>query len=76
MFRYLFWTGWGFESHISRVGMDGSNRTVVISSGLVWPNALTVDHLSDRIWWADANLHYIGSVFITNLFQNQSAYTQ
>lgn len=59
---YLFWTDWGHSSYIGRVNLDGTNKLRIISASLVWPNGLTVDVISDRIWWTDANLHYIGFV--------------
>lgn len=39
--------------------MDGSNRKVLHSSRLVWPNALSIDLISERLYWADAKLHVI-----------------
>ena len=39
--------------------MDGTNRKKVIESKLGWPNGLTIDYITDRIWWADAHLDYI-----------------
>ena len=38
-----------FDRIISTVGGDY----------LSWPNALTLDYFSDKIWWADAHLDYI-----------------
>ena len=26
---------------------------------MAWPNALTIDYFTDKIWWADAHLDYI-----------------
>ena len=59
LFRYVYWTDWGDSAHIGRIGMDGTNRTVVIDTKLVWPNALTIDFITNRIWWADVHLDYI-----------------
>ena len=60
---YIFFTSWHLQAFIGRVGMDGTNRTNIISTvngdKLAWPNALTVDYFSDKIWWADAHLDYI-----------------
>ena len=42
--------------------MDGLKRQVIIdSSQLTWPNGLTIDYTSDRIFWADSKRDYIGS---------------
>lgn len=60
--RYLFWSDWGFTPSISRAGMDGTLRAVIIDTRLGWPNALTVDYDTNKLWWADAHLDYIESV--------------
>ena len=62
--RYLFWSDWGFTPSIGRAGMDGSMRTVIINTRLGWPNALTVDYDTNRLWWGDAHLDYIEWVAI------------
>lgn len=46
---------------IERAGMDGSDRQVVVNSSLGWPGALTVDTVSNRIYWTDERLQAIGS---------------
>ncbi len=60
---YIFFTSWHLQAYIGRIGMDGSNftRIVYINNGdkLAWPNAITVDYFSNKIWWADAHLDYI-----------------
>ena len=44
---------------VGRLGMDGSERVTIISESLGWPNALTIDYVTERIIWADARLDYI-----------------
>ncbi|CAH1789469.1 unnamed protein product [Owenia fusiformis] len=56
---YLFWTDWGLAPYIGRIGMDGTNRSKIITQKLGWPNALTIDLVTNRLWWADAHLDYI-----------------
>lgn len=58
---YLFFTDWGHHAFIGRMGLDGSNftRIVLYQNKLVWPNALTIDYFSDKLFWADAHLDYI-----------------
>ena len=58
-FSLVFWTDWGLSPYIGRVGTDGTNRTKVITERLGWPNALTIDYVTKRIWWADAHLDSI-----------------
>uniref|UniRef100_A0A3B3DWZ7 EGF-like domain-containing protein n=1 Tax=Oryzias melastigma TaxID=30732 RepID=A0A3B3DWZ7_ORYME len=57
--RYLYWTDWGDNAHIGRIGMDGTNRSVIIQDKITWPNGLTLDFVNDRIYWADAREDYI-----------------
>jgi len=45
--------------------MDGSTRTVIVSTRLGWPNALTVDYVTNKLWWGDAHLDYIEYVYFT-----------
>ena len=62
---YVFFTSWHLQAYVGRVGMDGDNSTftrIISTAGgdrLAWPNALTVDYFTDKIWWADAHLDYI-----------------
>ena len=39
--------------------MDGSNRQVLHSTGLIWPNGITLDHEAQRVYWVDAFLDRI-----------------
>ncbi|XP_029461540.1 low-density lipoprotein receptor-related protein 2 isoform X2 [Rhinatrema bivittatum] len=55
----VYWTDWGDRAFIGRVGMDGKNKTVIISTKLEWPNGLTIDYTNDKLYWADAHLNYI-----------------
>ena len=56
---YVFWTDWGLAPYIGRIGMDGTNRSKVITEKLGWPNGFTIDYVTDRMWWVDAHLDYI-----------------
>ncbi|XP_078354052.1 low-density lipoprotein receptor-like isoform X1 [Oculina patagonica] len=60
---YMIWTDWGETPKIEKCGMNGdtTTRQVLISTNILWPNALAVDYTIDRIWWADAKLHTIES---------------
>ncbi|KAI2662129.1 Low-density lipoprotein receptor-related protein 4 [Labeo rohita] len=45
---------WGANPKIERAGMDASNRTVIISTNLTWPNGLAIDYSTERlIYWTD-----------------------
>nr|XP_032807603.1 low-density lipoprotein receptor-related protein 2-like isoform X3 [Petromyzon marinus] len=61
-FGLLFWTDWGHRAYVGRAGMDGARPQALVSSKLEWPNALTLDYTTDRLYWADAHLGCIESV--------------
>ncbi|KAB0389160.1 hypothetical protein E2I00_009171, partial [Balaenoptera physalus] len=58
---YLFWTDWGHIAKIERANLDGSERKVLINTDLGWPNGLTLDYDTRRIYWVDAHLDRIES---------------
>ena len=55
----MFWTDWGQQPRVERAGMDGSERTVIVSTKLYWPNGLSIDYPNRRLYFADARLDYI-----------------
>ncbi|KAL1116301.1 hypothetical protein AAG570_005796, partial [Ranatra chinensis] len=55
----VFWTDWGPKPKIERCEMDGSNRMSIITKSVLWPNGLSIDYPSNRIYWADAKHHVI-----------------
>lgn len=62
--RLLFYSDWGEDAHIGRASMDGTDHRVILSKsnvkfGVKWPNGLTIDYVTYRIYWADAKLDYI-----------------
>ena len=58
----MFWTDWGAEPKIERAGMDGSERRLLVTENVLWPNGLTLDLVSERLYWVDAKLNLIGEV--------------
>ncbi|XP_052236453.1 prolow-density lipoprotein receptor-related protein 1-like isoform X3 [Dreissena polymorpha] len=59
-YGYLFISDWGDQPHISRLSMDGVQRKHIITEDLAWPNGLTIDYVTEKLFWADANYDYIG----------------
>ncbi|XP_022326935.2 low-density lipoprotein receptor-related protein 4-like isoform X2 [Crassostrea virginica] len=55
----IFWTDWGQVPKIERSYMDGSGRSVIADTSLFWPNGLTLDYATDKLYWADAKHHVI-----------------
>ncbi|XP_072435638.1 low-density lipoprotein receptor-related protein 2a isoform X2 [Chiloscyllium punctatum] len=58
-FGYIFWTDWGYQAYIGRMGMDGKNKSAIVTTKLEWPNGLTIDYTNDKLYWTDAHLNYI-----------------
>ncbi|XP_041434027.1 low-density lipoprotein receptor-related protein 1B-like [Xenopus laevis] len=52
---YLYWIDCCEYPHVGRVGMDGSNQSVVIETMISRPMALTIDYVNKRIYWANEN---------------------
>lgn len=42
--RYLFWTEWGQNPCIGRSRLDGSDQVTLVSSGITWPNGISIDY--------------------------------
>ena len=55
----MYWTDWGSNPKIEQAAMDGSSRRTVITGNLGWPNGLTIDRSTNRLYWADAKLDKI-----------------
>jgi len=56
----VYWTDIGLHAYIAKVGMDGTQRRIIISDRIVWPISIAVDVNTKKIWWADGHLNYIG----------------
>ena len=47
----MYWTDWGNSPKIERASMDGSSRSVIVSTELGWPNGLTLDYSTQTLYW-------------------------
>ncbi|XP_064419902.1 low-density lipoprotein receptor-related protein 1B [Latimeria chalumnae] len=52
---YLYWIDCCEYPYIGRIGMDGTNSSVVIEMMIFRPIALTIDYVNSRLYWADEN---------------------
>lgn len=52
--RVMYWTDWGTFPKIEKAEMTGKQRNVIVNTGLVWPNGLTLDSNKHRLYWVDA----------------------
>ncbi|KAF4524942.1 hypothetical protein B566_EDAN012698 [Ephemera danica] len=50
---------WGENPRVERVGMDGTNRSTIINTKIYWPNGLTLDVATKRVYFADSKLDFI-----------------
>ncbi len=56
----MYWSDYGLDT-IERASMDGSSRSVIISTDLSTTYALTIDYDSQTLYWADYDLDRIES---------------
>jgi len=61
----MYWTDWGANPKIEHAEMDGSARQTIITGNLAWPNGLTIEQATNRLFWADAKLDKIESSDLT-----------
>ena len=48
---WMYWTDWGANPRIERAGMDGTHRSTIVSYDVKWPNGLTLDLVTKRVYW-------------------------
>lgn len=41
--RIMFWTDWGSSERVESAGLDGKSKSTIVTSGMFWPNAVTLD---------------------------------
>ena len=61
----MYWTDWGANPKIEQAEMDGSARQTIVTGNMAWPNGLTIDQATNRLFWADAKLDKIESSDLT-----------
>ncbi len=57
----MYWTDLGSRPAVERSGLNRDVREVVVSTGLVSPSGLAVDHGSQRLYWCDMSRGVIES---------------
>ncbi|KAM4535299.1 low density lipoprotein receptor a isoform 2-T2 [Fundulus diaphanus] len=60
--NFIYWTDWGNPAKIERGGLNGVDRTALVTDNIVWPNGITLDLLNQRLYWVDSKLHTLSSV--------------
>ena len=49
----MFWSDWGEVPKIERAAMDGSSRSVIVSTQIGEPYGITLDYSTKRVYWTD-----------------------
>ena len=65
----MFWTDWdSSQPRIEMASMSGEGRKVIFNvsqiEGAGWPNGLTVDYDSYRVYWIDAKYELSSTISI------------
>ncbi|XP_054274081.1 low-density lipoprotein receptor-related protein 1-like [Macrosteles quadrilineatus] len=59
----MYWSDWSTSTEpmgkIESAWMNGENRKVFVDSELQWPNGLTIDYFTRKLYWCDAYLDKI-----------------
>ncbi|EDV28584.1 uncharacterized protein TRIADDRAFT_19424, partial [Trichoplax adhaerens] len=50
---YIYWTEWGDKNKIVRAAMDGSAKQIIRSDNMYWPNGLSIDYLTEKLFFTD-----------------------
>lgn len=51
----MFWSDWYEKApKIERANLDGSERKLIVSTNLAWPNGVALDLENQKIYWCDA----------------------
>lgn len=62
----MFWSDWNEKKpKIERANLDGSDRTLLISEALTWPNGMALDVATNKLYWGDAKTHKIEVMLLT-----------
>lgn len=56
-FSLMFWTNWNEQKpSIMRSTLAGKNMRIIISSDILTPNGLTLDHKAEKLYFSDGSL--------------------
>lgn len=60
LFRHIYWTNWNSHNPaIQRAHFTGYDMESIITTDIRMPNALTLDHKAQKLYWGDARLDKI-----------------
>lgn len=67
---YMFFTDMGFDSEqmkLERAFMDGSNRLELVKDRLGSPTGITLDIVTQRVYWSDSHFDTVETVTYSGL---------
>lgn len=70
-FRVMIWTDWGNQK-IEFAKLDGSERWDLVTKDIGYPNGVSYDFASKRVFWCDARRDIIGYVDLLPLYVNEA----
>lgn len=76
---WMYWTDWEEDEvndsigRIEKAWMDGSNRRIFVTSNMLWPNGLTLDHSTSTMYWCDAYYDHIERIYLNGTGRRVSA---
>lgn len=59
---FMYWTDWGTPAKIKKGGLNGVDIHSLVTENIQWPNGITLDLPSGRLYWVDSKLHSISSI--------------
>ncbi|KAM7142839.1 low-density lipoprotein receptor isoform 1-T1 [Molossus nigricans] len=59
---FMYWTDWGTPARIKKGGLNGVDIHSLVTEDIQWPNGITLDLSSGRLYWVDSKLHSISSI--------------
>ncbi|XP_049732869.1 low-density lipoprotein receptor isoform X2 [Elephas maximus indicus] len=59
---FMYWTDWGTPAKIKKGGLNGVDIYSLVTEDIQWPNGITLDLSSGRLYWVDSKLHSISSI--------------
>ncbi|CAJ1075707.1 low density lipoprotein receptor a [Xyrichtys novacula] len=60
--NFIYWTDWGNPAKIEKAGLNGGDRTPLVTDNIEWPNGITLDLVNQRLYWVDSKLHMLSSI--------------
>ena len=75
---YMYWTDWVLrpsevKAKIEKSTLDGNHRVVLVNTSIQWPNSITLDYVTKRLYWTDAYFDRIESIRVDGSDRKVSA---